>query len=200
MAAEYDFRRRPSKKEDEKEQPYYPRIVSKGTVSTAELVRDISEATTFNAGDLEGVLVSLTDRIAHYLSEGYHVELGEIGYFSASLKARPVMDKQELHSQSVSFDNINFRASSYFRKLAAGRLKRAENGFQESTELPVEKREQLLIEYLHENPFITRRDYTYLTGLLKGKALRELNSLVEKKRLETRGRGSHKVYILATEE
>lgn len=43
--------------------------------------------------------------------------------------------------------------------------------------------------------FITRKDYSSITGLLKNKALNDLNLLVEKGYLSTIGRGSHKVYV-----
>lgn len=83
-------------------------------------VREISEASTFTEGDLAGIMVSLQEKVSYYLSEGYHVKLGEIGYFSASLKARPVMDKKEIRSVSISFDNVNFRATKWFRRTKFG--------------------------------------------------------------------------------
>ncbi len=86
MAADYDFRRKPNEKGDEELQPLYPRIVSKGTIDCKRLFREISEASTFTEGDLAGIMVSLQEKVSYYLSEGYHVKLGEIGYFSASLK------------------------------------------------------------------------------------------------------------------
>ena len=48
---------------------------------------------------------------------------------------------------------------------------------------------------LDANPFITRKDYSGITGLLKNKALNDLNLLVEKGILTTLGQGSHKVYV-----
>lgn len=196
MAADYDLRRQPSAQGNGELQPLYPQIVSKGTIDTQHLVRDISEASSFTPGDLEGVIVSLTEKIAYYLSEGYHVELGQMGYFSASLKAhRPVMDKKEIRATSIYFDNINFRASTWFRRRSAGNVQRAKFGFKQSSNLSEETRLARLQKYLDEKPFITRHDYTRITGLLKGKALRELNALVDKGVLSTLGQGSHKVYV-----
>ena len=135
MAADYDFRRKPNEKGDEELQPLYPRIVSKGTIDCKRLFREISEASTFTEGDLAGIMVSLQEKVSYYLSEGYHVKLGEIGYFSASLKARPVMDKKEIRSVSISFDNVNFRATKWFRRRSSGTVTRAKFGFQESSNL-----------------------------------------------------------------
>ena len=132
MAADYDFRRKPNEKGDGEVQPLYPRIVSKGTIDSKRLFREIAEASSFTEGDLAGIMVAFQEKVSYYLSEGYHVKLGEIGYFSSSLKARPVMDKKE---------------------------------------------------------------YSQITGLLKGKAQRELNLLVENGVLNTRGYGNRIVYL-----
>lgn len=197
MAAEYDFRRKPDEKGDGELQPLYPRIVSKGTIDSKQLFREIAEASSFTEGDLEGIMVSLQRKVSYYLSEGYHVKLGEFGYFSSSLKARPVMDKKEIRSVSIWFDNVNFRATKWFRRHCAGTVTRAKFGFQESSDLPEETRLARLDAFLVKNLFITRREYTQITGLLKGKALRELNLLVDKGTLKTRGSGNRVVYLKA---
>jgi len=88
MAAEYDFQRKPNPKGDGELQPMYPRIVNKGTITGKRLVSDISQATSFTPGDVEGVLAALESRISYYLSEGHHVQLGNMGHFSAGLTAR----------------------------------------------------------------------------------------------------------------
>ena len=197
MAADYDFRRKPDEKGDGELQPLYPRIVSKGTIDSKRLFREISQASSFTEGDLEGIMVSIQEKVSYYLSEGYHVKLGQIGYFSASLKARPVMDKKEIRSASVSFDNVNFRATKWFRGRSSGTVARAKFGFQESSDLPEETRLARLNAFLTRNLFITRKEYTQITGLLKGKAQRELNLLVEKGILKTRGSGNRIAYLKA---
>ena len=101
MAAEYDFRRRPNPKGDGELQPLYPRIVNKGTIEMERLVHDIADMSSFTPGDVKGVVALLEDRISYYLSEGHHVQLGDIGYFSASLQARPVMDPKDFLWQST---------------------------------------------------------------------------------------------------
>ena len=85
MAAEYDFQRKPNPKGDGELQPLYPRIVNRGTITTKRLVSDISHASSFTPGDIEGLLAAFEDRISYYLSEGHHVQLGNMGYFSAGL-------------------------------------------------------------------------------------------------------------------
>lgn len=123
--------------------------------------------------------------------------VGNLGYFSAKLKARPVMDAKEIHAQSIYFDNVNFRPSSSFRKKVRGFVEKAKSGFAHSAEVPVEERRRRLERFLDERPMIRRKEYTQLTGLLKNKALNELNGWVKEGVLDTIGSGSHKIYVRA---
>ena len=183
MAAEYDFQRKPNPKGDGELQPMYPRIVNKGTITGKRLVSDISQATSFTPGDVEGVLAALESRISYYLSEGHHVQLGNMGHFSAGLTARPVMDKKEIHAQTIFFGKVHFRVSPGFRKQCAGFVERvrAGYGFRHSEDISGAERYRRLCAFLDANPFITRKDYSGITGLLKNKALNDLNLLVDLK-------------------
>lgn len=195
MAAEYDFRKNPKNSESDEPAILHPRIVSKGTVDTEKIVSDLSYSSTFTPGDIEGLLVSLEDQIAGYLKEGYEVKLGNIGYFSVRLKSRPVKDKKEIRSSSVSFDNVNFRATASFKKKAKGDLVRSSTGFGSSSSITDEECRQRLKAYLEDHSFITCNEYCRITGFLKSKALRNLKGLVADKCLIKSGMGTHVVYM-----
>jgi len=197
MAATYDLRENPNPKKDGKKQPLHPRIVSKGTIPSRELLEEISSGTTFSVADLEGALIALTERISFHLKNGYNVELGKMGYFSAKLKSRPVMEKDEIRAASVEFENINFRASASFKKKTRGTLERANKGFNTSAQLSEAERRSLLDKYLDENTFITRTDYTNLTGLLKKKAMSDLKVLINQGVLISSGRGNQMIFLRA---
>ena len=196
MAAQYDFRRKPSVDGDVKNQPLYPRIVSSGTIDFERIVREISEASTFTPGDIKGLMVAMEDKVSSYLVNGYHVQLGRMGYFSARLTAtRPVMSSKEIHAQSIFFDGVNFRPSSWFKKHVCGFLEKARSGFSHSANLPLEERRRRMEKFMNEHPLMTRKNYSELTGLLKNKALADLNRWIEEGVLDYEGRSSHKVYI-----
>ena len=182
MAAEYDFQRKPNPKGDGELQPMYPRIVNKGTITGKRLVSDISQATSFTPGDVEGVLAALESRISYYLSEGHHVQLGNMGHFSAGLTARPVMDKKEIHAQTIFFGKVHFRVSPGFRKQCAGFVERvrAGYGFRHSEDISGAERYRRLCVFLDANPFITRKDYSGITGLMQNNTLDDLNLPMEK--------------------
>ena len=105
------------------------------------------------------------------------------------------MDAKEIHAQSIYFDNVNFRPSSSFRKKVRGFVEKAKSGFAHSAEIPVEERRRRLERFLDERPMIRRKEYTQLTGLLKNKALNELNGWVKEGVLDTIGSGSHIIYV-----
>lgn len=199
MSAEYDFQRKPNPKGNGELQPLYPRIVNKGTIKTERIISDISQMSSFTEGDVAGLLAAFEERISYYISEGHHVQLGNMGFFSAGLAARPVMDKQEIHSQTIFFGKVHFRVSPHFRKMCAGFVERIKPGygFKHSADINGTERYRRLLVFLENHPFITRKDYSGITGLLKNKALNDLNLLVNKGYLTTLGEGSHKVYLKA---
>ena len=70
MYAKYDFRKKPSSKEDEDKQPLYPRIVSNGTIDFQRIVKEIAQASSFTSADIEGVQLAIENKISEYLISG----------------------------------------------------------------------------------------------------------------------------------
>ena len=114
--AYYNLKKKPSltTKEGDKE-TMYADIVYSGTITAERLIRTVAQRTGFKEGMIEGILSELQNETLEYLSEGYRVELGEFGFFSAKVKSRLVENRNDLRSNSVSFDGVNFRASKSFR-------------------------------------------------------------------------------------
>ena len=105
-----------------------PRIVSNGTIDFQRIVKEIAQASSFTPADIEGVQLAIENKISEYLISGYHVQLGDLGYFSAKLKARPVMDAKEIHAQSIYFDNVNFSSFIFFPKEGSRICRKSEVG------------------------------------------------------------------------
>lgn len=200
MSAQYDLVKTPTSPIQKESSNVHPRIVSNGTISTATLISEISRACTLTESDLIGALSALSDQISHHVRNGYHVELGDIGYFSAKIKAKKTLHENEnVRSNSIIFDNVNFRTSATFRKKLQGDLIRAPYGLKHSTESSKEERKELLISYLNKKPVISRSEYTTLTGLLKKRALCELKQWVSEGFLSTHGCRNQLVFLLAHE-
>ncbi len=198
MSAYYDFKKNPPRKGEEGEAPLlHPCIVSRGTISTRELLCEIARGSSFTIGDLEGVLAQLGEEIAYHLREGYHVELGRLGFFSASLKAtRTVKDPKEIRASNIHFDNVNFRTSAWFRKQVRGRVERAKYfTIRESDEWDETELKRRLERHLDKHGFITRKVYSSLTGRLKNRALKDLKLFVEQGVIERRGHGNQLYFV-----
>ena len=191
MKAKYTFVENPNPKKNGEKQALHPRIVSNGTISTKRMFEEISEASTYTVADLEGMLSAITRRMSKYLVEGFHVQLGEIGYFSATLKSRPVTDKKEIRADSIFFDNVNFRASSRFRKQTRGYVESAgKRGFRSSSALSADERKRRLNTFLDEKGYITRIDYSNITGRLKNRALLDLKEFEDQGLIVRQGRAN----------
>lgn len=196
--AYYNLKKKPSltTKEGEKE-TMYADIVYSGTITAERLIRTVAQRTGFKEGMIEGILSELQNETLEYLSEGYRVELGEFGFFSAKVKSRLVENKNDLRSNSVSFDGVNFRASKSFRTGIRGDLERRRRiGFRTSKEWDREQLEQIVLQHIRKHGFITRTTYTEITGRLKNSALADLKSFAAEGIIKRVGRGNQMHFIV----
>ena len=199
MKAKYDFRVMPNLQGKEEELGLYPQLVTSGTITMKDLMERASRHSGFNPAEVLGIVTFLEDAMVEYLSQGYHVKLGDIGTFSAGLTSRKVMSKEEIRANSVHFDNVHFKADKKFRKKIGMEMKleRVEpyRAFQTSSdEYTPEERFQLLLAHLDANGFITCKKYSEITGLLKNKASAELRKWAEEGRIVREGRVPHVIY------
>ena len=161
----------------------YADIVYSGTIPAERLIRGVAKRTGFKEGVIEGILMELKEDVLQYLGEGYRVELGEFGFFSAKVKAsRLVANKNDIRSESVAFNGVNFRASKSMRVGISGDLDR-------------ENLKKLVLQYIGEHGFITRTTYTELTGRLKNTALDDLKSFAAEGIIKREGRGNQMHFI-----
>lgn len=196
--AYYNLKKKPSltTKEGEKE-TMYADIVYSGTITAERLIRTVAQRTGFKEGMIEGILSELQNETLEYLSEGYRVELGEFGFFSAKVKSRLVENRNDLRSNSVSFDGVNFRASKSFRTGIRGDLERRRCiGFRTSKEWDREQLEQIVLQHIRKHGFITRTTYTEITGRLKNSALADLKSFAAEGIIKRVGRGNQMHFIV----
>lgn len=205
MKAKYDFRVMPNMQGTNEEKTLYPKLVTSGTKTLKDIMHHASRYSGLNEATVIGVVTYLEDVLAEYLAEGYNVKLGEIGTFSASLKSRKITDKNEIRSQSVHFDNVNFKASKKLRsainmKMKLERVKPYKAFRTSSDKYTADQRFDLLTQYLKENGYINCKTYAQLTGLLKGKASMELRKWDEERKIDRKGRVPHIIYVALAEQ
>lgn len=194
----YNLKKKPAltTKEGETE-TMYADIVYSGTIPAERLIRGVAKRTGFKEGVIEGILMELKDDVLQYLGEGYRVELGEFGFFSAKVKAsRLVANKNDIRSESVAFNGVNFRASRSMRVGIRGDLERRKCvDFNTSRKWDRNNLEKLVLQYIGEHGFITRATYTQLTGRLKNTALDDLKSFAAEGIIKREGRGNQMHFI-----
>lgn len=201
--AYYNLKKKPSltTKEGETE-TMYADIVYSGTIPAERLIRTVAKRTGYKEGVIDGILTELKDDVLEYLGEGYHVELGEFGFFSAKVKAsRLVANKNDLRSESVAFDGVNFRASKSFRQGIRGDLERKKCvDFNTSRKWDREALKRLVLQYIRQHGFITRTTYTELTGRLKNTALADLKSFASEGIIKRIGHGNQMHFVALPKE
>ena len=194
----YNLKKKPAltTKEGETE-TMYADIVYSGTIPAERLIRGVAKRTGFKEGVIEGILIELKEDVLQYLGEGYRVELGEFGFFSAKVKAsRLVANKNDIRSESVAFNGVNFRASKSMRVGIRGDLERRKCvDFNTSRKWDRENLKKLVLQYIREHDFITRTTYTELTGRLKNTALGDLKSFAAEGIIKREGRGNQMHFI-----
>lgn len=194
----YNLKKKPAltTKEGETE-TMYADIVYSGTIPAERLIRGVAKRTGFKEGVIEGILMELKEDVLQYLGEGYRVELGEFGFFSAKVKAsRLVANKNDIRSESVAFNGVNFRASKSMRVGIRGDLERRKCvDFNTSCKWDRENLKKLVLQYIGEHGFITRTAYTELTGRLKNTALGDLKSFAAEGIIKREGRGNQMHFI-----
>lgn len=201
--AYYNLKKKPAltTKEGETE-TMYADVVYNGTITAERLIRMVAKRTGFKEGVIDGILTELKDDVLLYLGEGYRVELGEFGFFSAKVKAaRLVANKNDLRANSVAFNGVNFRASKSFREGLRGDLERKKSvDFKTSREWDKETLRRLVLQHIRQHGFITRSTYTQLTGRLKNTALADLKSFVSEGIIKREGRGNQMHFIVPKKE
>ena len=199
MAAQYDLKKsvRPKGKEDET--ILYPKLVPHGTRTLRDIMKETAIGSGLNPAIVQGVVMMLEGKLAKYLADGYNVKLGNIGTFSATLKSRKVANKDEIRAKSIHFDNVHFKAAKELKKQINLQMKLERvspyRAFKTSSdEYTLDERFQLLLEYLDKHGFITRSQYSELTGVLKTKAAAELRQWYQEGKIDKEGRAPHIIY------
>lgn len=196
---------------NENETILYPRMIIKGQCSTEELIEDIAQHTTYNTGELKGMIMALKDAMAREMSRGYSVKLEGIGTFTPSLG---IVDGKEMerpeggtrrNARSIKIRNINFRADKeVIRKTEGHCILERESGTCKlrTSRHSSEKRLKMALDFLTKHPYLTVADYMALTGLSHTTAARELQKWgkTPETGIQPKGQRTHRVYVAVVPE
>lgn len=201
MSAYYDLYQTPDPSGESEEPKLHARILPKGTITADKFFEIVHKATGFSPAILDGTLQAITDELQRWLADGWNVEVGDLGFFSISLKCdHYVQDRNEIRSPSVHFQNMNLRISSKLRKrFEVMELERKASPYVSHSTLSLEERRQRLLQHLDQYDCIMRADYEALTGKTKQQAVADLNQFIEEGILRKYGSGRTVVYLKGKE-
>ena len=198
MDALYDFLPVPSANAEDTTPRLYPKIVSKGTVTFEKLTEQIANHSGLTKGTILAVMDEIEYWTAQYLSDGYRVQIGNIGTASVSLKANTeVYDPSDVHAQSIRFGKVRLtlrrNSPSNARETYSVRLPE-----RKSYGIPryIRKKKGCSSSSRIWKPrYITLKAYGELAGLPKTTAWRDLNKWTEAHLIGIEGRAPHRVYV-----
>ncbi|PXX96017.1 hypothetical protein DF185_20885 [Marinifilum breve] len=97
---------------DGKKEMYYPRVASRKKEGINDLAERISDVSSFNKGDVIGILEVFTQLIPTLLKNNTSVELGELGTFSLHISAEGVDEEEKVNRYRIKKSKIAFRPSN----------------------------------------------------------------------------------------
>ena len=199
MSVYYDLYPSGDVKQTGEEQPLYPRVVAKGTIDKKEFLEHVSRFCHLNKSVLAGAMDAFQSELEDLLSNGWNVSMGDIGYFSLSLKGPKVNDKKEVRGYSIDLKNVNFRVNKTFKKEIRTQIKferKASLTRPQPNKYTADECWTMITDYLKSRPFITSKVYRQLTEHKKRSALEELNGFIKQGLLERYGAGRTVVYVV----
>jgi len=195
MSVNYQLFRNPDPNKGEEQSPLHARIVPKGTRSITEMMEYAKSFSSLSTADVKAALQLVSELLEQSLRDGYNVELDGIGYFSASLSCRPVMDKKEIRGESIKFKNVNFRCDKKLKhRLSSMSFFRAEEEREES--FSSEERKARILRLLERREFISCQSYMSLNNCSQYMALKELKELIGSGQVKVVGGRTTRMYRL----
>ena len=201
MSAYYDLYETPSPNGKEEKKSLHARICPKETYTKKKFVEHVAMFQHLPKSVIGAALDACIDELCDLLANGNIVELGELGFFSTSLKCTQETDdeKKKIRSESIRFQNVHLRISSTFRKKIRKTMtfERVHSMTKKSKKVKTteEARKEKLMLFLQENVCITKNEYIQLTGQTKYAAINELNKFIQQGVLRRRGPSRATVYI-----
>ncbi|WP_099465075.1 HU family DNA-binding protein [Parabacteroides provencensis] len=194
MTAYYDFYKNPKPKNSKTGTHYHARIVTNGTVSTNNLIRNIHSRCTLTSGDIRAVLTSLSEVIVEELQAGRRVSIEGLGYLQMTLKCPKIESTKEVRAESVRFKSVAFRPEEELKKKLQytpfERISRKSHSY-ERTENEIDA---LLLQYFSEHETLNRQQFQRLCGFTASTANRRLKELRAEGKIKNIAHPLHPLY------
>lgn len=198
------------------------RIHPNGHYSGEKFVHMVAHRHGFTETVIAGVLMDVAEELAYLLSGGNNVTVPGIGSFSLGVRLKEERKQQldeetegaegtaqtasEPNARNIELHHLNFRKDKeLFRQISIqfGQQKLQRVGGKQGRRITIDdttqrQRIEAAHRYLEKHHFMHVGDYAALTGLSYTSAQRELRELdhFQYSGITSKGRGSHRVYVL----
>ena len=190
------------------ERRVYPKLDAYRLLDAEELIEKMhSYDRAISPSVIRAVLMNLSDTLKRMLSLGYTVKVDELGTFSLSLDFdddKPKVMQQaddKMAYRHVTVKNVNFKVDpSLLKDLRyETELEREMSGVKviKKQLFTLEQRIERALAVIERDGFIGLTDYAAINNLSRTSASRELKLICADPEgaLDTKGRGSHKVWV-----
>lgn len=188
MPARYDIYESPAPDGNEERRNIHARLVTDGTIETADLATRIQYSSSLTASDIEAVLSALSHEIGELLKEGRRIHVNGLGYFQMTLKCPQVKSAKEVRGDAVEFKSVSFRPENKLKiKLKKTQFLRSDRRNIHSRKYRDNEIDDLLTDYFKDHTYITRKNFEILCSFTSSTAARKIKVLVEEGKLKKEG-------------
>lgn len=195
MSLKFSLYKTPVPSNRSKEQLEHARIIHQGTINTDELCKMISETSSFSSADVKGVIEALSFWLNHYLTQGYSVEMDDLGYFSPTLKSKNSVNEKGEMKTKVEINSVGFRcATSLKKKIRSASLEKVSQHKKEQP-LSAAQRKGNILSLFNGDDSINTLKCMSINHCSRYIALQDINELVDESKLLKIGHGKRIIYI-----
>lgn len=198
MPARYLFYKNPysPSQSEEEEGVLHARIVEGQVMRFEKLCERIADRSSFNVGEVKGIMALFKEELVSSLREGNPVEIGGIGLFYPTAKCPPIRNPKEIRAESIRFSKVAFRACKDLkREMSTMAFERATDYRRKEAYTPQQRQERIL-HYLSDHRNITSSDCMGVNACSRYQAQGDLKVLREQGRIVRLGGPKIAVYVL----
>ncbi len=112
----YKLIQKPNPLEPDSERKWYASPIKAGTINNYQLSKGIAAKSSMTRGAVLNVIENMVDEIPKYLTEGYSVNLNNLGTLRLSLSSEGVLDPDSFNDANIKNMRVVFTPSPEFKK------------------------------------------------------------------------------------
>jgi len=120
MAIHYVIRKKANPVKPDVEPSYYMIQKSFGMISTEQLVEHMVQNSSLTEMEALTGIHYFTKSLIHFLSIGFTVQLGDLGYFKITMKSKGSSKPEEVIAGKLTAIKLHFYVSEAMRKMVQG--------------------------------------------------------------------------------